>query len=263
MERVRQAQLIDLAARKRASLLKNLVVLHLKKGLNVDPVSWKRCKEPPDVPLRRREELLDYGILRNVQQSLANLRTDLDSFSEVEAYSLMASGYLMCDCYAPEITALPQEVQEERHSWKFLSVEEALKGNAPSEKQQDEFEKMLEIGSNGAFKIWRLLPFLTALAFVLGAGALAGFIWAWVSNPDLLLFQITLNDLGWLALWTVIGLVVTSGLMKVIRYKNTLGNFIKYLVGSVVLFLAAQIHLRIFDPLFLRKGRVNRINNRR
>jgi hypothetical protein len=31
---------------------------------------------------------------KDLQRKLAGLRTDLDSFSEVEAYSLMLSGYL-------------------------------------------------------------------------------------------------------------------------------------------------------------------------
>ena len=155
MERVRQSQFSNLKARHRASLLKGLVVLHLKKGLEVDPVSWKRCKEPADKPLRRRGELLEYGVLRKIQQSLASVRTDLDSFSETEAHALMASGYLMTEEYATALRGFDQ-YQGPREQWDFLALEAPLRGDAPSARQQDLFERMLEVSSQKAFKIWRL-----------------------------------------------------------------------------------------------------------
>jgi hypothetical protein len=36
-----------------------------------------------------------YGIDPDVQRAMAELRTDLDAFSDDEAYALMAAGYLM------------------------------------------------------------------------------------------------------------------------------------------------------------------------
>jgi predicted acylesterase/phospholipase RssA len=54
-------------------------VAPLPKGREVDP-------GPP---------LTEYGINRKVQTSLARLRTDLDAFTDAEAYTLMYSGYRM------------------------------------------------------------------------------------------------------------------------------------------------------------------------
>ena len=41
------------------------------------------------------QDLTDYGILRKVQSMLSEIRTDLDSFNDTEAYALMYSGYCL------------------------------------------------------------------------------------------------------------------------------------------------------------------------
>jgi hypothetical protein len=258
MERVRQSQFSDLKARRRASLLKDLVVLHLKKGLDVDPVSWRRCKEPPDTPLTRREDLLEYGVLRRIQKSLANIRTDLDSFSEIEAYALMASGYQMAETYSKEIRGYPQH-KGLRHDWDFMKIADALRGNAPTEKKQDTVEKLLEIGSEKAFKVWRMSTGLKVVATVLALVAVAAFGWAWYRNPEFPLVHLTLGWLGWTVVWAVVALVAGRGVVAVLRYKETVRKILKDIAVAVLGWFAAQVHLRIFDPLFLRKGKVEKV----
>jgi hypothetical protein len=46
MARVREAEYRELDARKRSSLVRKLVYLHLKKDLEVNPKDWIGCKEP-------------------------------------------------------------------------------------------------------------------------------------------------------------------------------------------------------------------------
>src|SRR5205814_8805972 len=83
----------------RAYLLRGLMFVHLKKDLNVSTVDWLYCNEPQDPAVAKNShpsaDLTPYGIVKNVQEKLSAIRTDLDSFSEVEAYALMASGYRM------------------------------------------------------------------------------------------------------------------------------------------------------------------------
>jgi hypothetical protein len=91
-----------LDARRRSSLLRGLVFVHLKKDLDVDPVDWVDCLEPYDAsddarPPARKGLLTRYGISKDIQLDLAGVRTDLDSFSDVEAYALMTSGYRMTE----------------------------------------------------------------------------------------------------------------------------------------------------------------------
>ena len=49
MARVREAEYRELDARRRSSLVRKLVYLHLKKDLEVSPKDWLGCKEPSDI----------------------------------------------------------------------------------------------------------------------------------------------------------------------------------------------------------------------
>ena len=76
--------------------LRGFMGLHLTKGLPADPRNWRGCQEPwepadDDLP----DSASPYGIDSAVQWALSVLRTDLDVFSDDEAYGLMAAGYLM------------------------------------------------------------------------------------------------------------------------------------------------------------------------
>ncbi len=100
MSRVRRAQYSELGDRLRSGVLRGLMIVHLKKGLPAPPRDWNGCQEPysPEddalPPADSQGESL-YGIDPDVQRALAELRTDLDAFSDDEAYSLMAAGYAM------------------------------------------------------------------------------------------------------------------------------------------------------------------------
>lgn len=100
MSRVRGAEYTELASLRRSGTLRGLMIVHLKKGLPSPPRDWSRCQEPydpeddalaPGVGVRRPP----YGIDEQVQRALSELRTDLDSFTDDEAYALMAAGYAM------------------------------------------------------------------------------------------------------------------------------------------------------------------------
>ncbi len=100
MNRVRGAEYTELAGLRRSGTLRGLMIVHLKKGLPSPPRDWSRCQEPydpeddalaPGVGVQRPP----YGIDEQVQRALSELRTDLDSFTDDEAYALMAAGYAM------------------------------------------------------------------------------------------------------------------------------------------------------------------------
>jgi hypothetical protein len=99
MARVRSAQITELASLRRSDAIRGLMIVHLKKGLPAPPRDWIDCQEPyrpeddalvPDADAKPR-----YRIDPEAQRALAELRTDLDAFSDDEAYSLMAAGYEM------------------------------------------------------------------------------------------------------------------------------------------------------------------------
>ena len=255
MERVRWSQFAHLKSREQSGLLKGLAVVHLKKGLVVDPVSWKHCTEPADDP-PRLPELLDYGVVPRVQALLAGIRTDLDSFSDVEAYALMASGYMMADRYARELRGF--QMHESTHPWTFLRLRDAMEGRAP-EKQQARFEKLLEVGAQRAFKVWRISKVLGGVAAIGALALVVGLFVLWSRFADVVLLRIDVGWVGETLFWLVAALLIGKTAISILRYGNTLRKVLADLGIALVGWLVARVHLWVFDPLFLRWGRLERI----
>ncbi|OSI68672.1 hypothetical protein BSZ22_20670 [Bradyrhizobium canariense] len=92
MERVRLANFGDLDARRRSGLLRGLMFLHMKSGLDADVIRLRHSQETYEL---QRSPLSHWGIRKDFQQALAELRTDLDDFSLDESSALMACGYQM------------------------------------------------------------------------------------------------------------------------------------------------------------------------
>jgi predicted acylesterase/phospholipase RssA len=104
MKRVRATQYAELANRRRAGALRGFMGVHLTKGLLAPPRDWSDCQEqwmPEDDALPAGAQS-PYGVDRDVQRALAELRTDLDSFTDDEAYALMALGYRMTEVDLPD-----------------------------------------------------------------------------------------------------------------------------------------------------------------
>jgi hypothetical protein len=92
MERVRLASFADLEARRLSGLLRGLMFVHMKAGLDADTIRRVSSQSSYDL---RRAPLSKYGVRKDFQQALAELRTDLDAFTSNEADALMACGYQM------------------------------------------------------------------------------------------------------------------------------------------------------------------------
>jgi predicted acylesterase/phospholipase RssA len=166
--RVREAQYRELAVRRNASALRGLVYVHLRKGLTAKPINWEKCDDTwdPEVDALPAQGALPGEVSEDVQRALAAIRTDLDSFSEAEAYALMASGYLMArrDFHRELPGAAPPPAE---HSWKFRSVIPSMCGG-PSE------EKLLRILGTGKRK-WLKAWALSAGGKLATAATVAGF----------------------------------------------------------------------------------------
>jgi predicted acylesterase/phospholipase RssA len=92
MERVRLANFADLEARRRSGLLRGLMFLHMKAGLDADVRRLTFSQESYEL---YRTQLSPTGVRKDFQQALAELRTDLDIFTPEESCGLMACGYQM------------------------------------------------------------------------------------------------------------------------------------------------------------------------
>lgn len=221
-----------------------------------------------------------YGIAIPIQQRLAAVRTDLDSFSEVEAYALMASAYRMTD---QQFTAAQRF--DEAHAapggkeeWRFSAIEPYLHGN---DKRTRHVATLLQTSRNRAFKVWRqLLPLQILLGMVLAALISAGgwsvFRWRTTNllSTDLLAAVQRGVRLGTIAavLGGMLGMIVltrvfvallgkarSGHVLRVIRWRNTLKSIAIGIGMSLIGWLIARLHLYLVDPLFLRHGRVANI----
>ncbi|MFM8392743.1 MAG: patatin-like phospholipase family protein, partial [Acidobacteriota bacterium] len=289
-ERIRWTQYRELDARRRSGQLKDLMFIHLKKDLDSDPADWIDCPDPYDAtsdarPPELRGPLTRYGVRKDLQRLLAAVRTDLDSFSDGEAYALMASGYLMtehqfaqCRGSFPEVTDADLR---QRGSWLFLDYEETLTKPGLGER----LKQLLEVASESVFKIWRLSRSLHLTLEALKTGLLGGLIWLifwYFKNPgriptDLFerpLVSVTFGagkgpftlKVGWVMitlLSLLLGKVFGERVMKVASWPDTIRRAVTGVVAATLGGLLSGLHLLIFDRLYLRWGRTHRLINLR
>ncbi|MCA9469752.1 MAG: patatin-like phospholipase family protein [Nitrospira sp.] len=256
MGSVRAQQYDEMVARRNSGRLKGLAFLHLKQELESHPVDWVDCSNPKQLSnqqLRKAsQQLTNYGVMKSSQEKIAHLRTDLDAFSDTEAYALMYSGYAMANLYIPkEIQGF--QTNHKQYAWDFLAIAPQLK--TPGS-EAIRTERLLKVGSQQAFKIWRLSPVLTGVAGTLGLVALVTLIWAaffWTSGPS-----ISFQTFASLLLAGILGSVGLDWILKVLDIQKSFYQILTWVGLCIVGAVGAWIHLGMFNPWFLRQGKVRR-----
>jgi predicted acylesterase/phospholipase RssA len=270
MDRVRDLELLALDLLEQNKKIDAVHFLHLKKDLVQPQKTWIGGTVQKQQPAGKPDITL-YDVDRNVQTLLARMRTDLDSFSEVEAFSLMCDAYLMTDKQLPESLVKDTHKQLKlknatvepafSNQWGFLAAKECLYKDAGLRK----FNRQLRVSREKAFKVFRLLPWLNAgWVIVLG-----GLLWAlgsylsdnWEVPLGTWFGGTTLGDvLQWILLLIVVLLGAAVPRTKTFRnrWRETLVQVIIALFG----FLISNFHLYFLDPLFKWQGRIKRLANR-
>jgi predicted acylesterase/phospholipase RssA len=267
--RVRVAQYRELSAQRRSSSLRGLMFIHLKKGLQVKPLDWIDCPDPQD-SRDSDSPLTKYGINKDAQERLAAIRTDLDSFSDAEARSLMISGYRMTEfeiaCSLPEFVK-SDGVDED---WQFMKFDESLTlVEAPAP-----LLKLLSVAAFLAFKIWKLWPPLRAAAITFGLILLGLLLWLSLENRNAPIVSIGFgksdNSL-WRLTWGYTALTVITilafnrlpsfarSILRLIDYRKTAYEITVGVVMGLLGWIAAQLHLLVFDKLYLWWGSQKRL----
>lgn len=273
MERVRIDQFEDLMTRKRSGILKGFTVVHLKQGLEgriVEPVNQESTaiEQDPD-------GMTPYGIRKDVQLLLSAVRTDLDSFSDLEAYALMTSGYCAME------TQLQNEQQQtlfalgkgQKHGWKFLQVEAAMKQTDNADSALQRLKTNLQVSPMRAGKVWKLYQPLKQTAKILAAVIVIGSIILWFTDPDFKPFLAVLSLIGnsltiSVILGTIVMLLLVNFITALIGTRE--GKLINLLLDykdiprrigvglglGLIGWIAAFIHLKVFDEWFKSVGRV-------
>ena len=225
-------------------------------------MDWIDCqdrfsREDEGLPQKEEEPLTGYGVHRDIQDALARLRTDLDSFSDTEAHALMCSAYLMTRLALgteDSVFAKRADIQAE---WRFLRIEPHLKS---PQGFRAGVPLSLRVGEQLPFKVWRLSPWLTTLSTALlialglaGVYLLAAFaermgsIQATARLTPFLVVVGTCTVVAVLATlrWTL----RTYGRAGELVERGTIG------VVTVLLLVPMWLHRRIIDRIFLRRGR--------
>ncbi len=123
MDRVRELQLARLQERHPG----NVVLMHMMREMETPefkPIG------PADrghiIHDRADTDVTSYGVERRVQKLLAHMRTDLDAFSDTEAFALMADGYLMTRRAFQELEKKQKTwtngVEHPYESWRFAAL---------------------------------------------------------------------------------------------------------------------------------------------
>ena len=146
MERVRLANYADLAARVRTKLVRGLMFLHMKDGLDADVIRLKFSQDSYDL---RRTSLSPLGVRKDFQKALAELRTDLDAFSDIEANALMAGGFRMAaTAFERDLRQIDElYVQPVPGRWQFDAMLQEIKSTASSTANRESLLKALRAGS--------------------------------------------------------------------------------------------------------------------
>jgi hypothetical protein len=255
MARARQAQFSELDARRRSGLLKGLMFLHMRKDLDADVLDWRDCLDPVEASdearsAARRGILTSYGLSKDVQRSLSAIRTDLDSFTEIEAFALMTSGYRQAGAEMSELPGLTTAAPA-NEPWRFLGIEPLLEPDKVSE----DLKKHLRIGRLTGGKVWLLDPLLKIIGAVILIAASVGLAWAcWTYRALTLL---TVGSLSLLAVALALSAFFPH-VMQFVQYKKTVRDAgLRGLLG-VALALGFKFHLWFLDRHFLKLGSLSR-----
>jgi hypothetical protein len=214
-------------------------------------VDWIDCQDRAKP--RAADPLTCYGVQRHVQRQIAAIRTDLDSFSEVEACALMTSGYLMVEeaLKGPILGfAVPMR---QREAWKFLEVEPFMKEpNTPLATQ-------LKVANRPFFKVWLLMRELQIVAGVIAVLLVSLLAYGAYKYWETEIFTLTVNEASIVALTTVLSLLGLGIVGKLVNYRKTATEILVGIGMATFGFVFARLHLHIFDKLFLWQGSLRRL----
>ena len=257
-DRVRTESLLHLTATN----TNNVAFISLREGLGIQQIGWfdKNNIQAPDILIPPSSQ--DFGVDTRVQDSLSTMRTDLDAFTEVEAYSLMLDAYLMSkmelDNFKKTVNCSDIQNSVSRFSnkdWAFLGIEKWMR--EPTE----EYLKQLKVAQLTFGKALMLLPWLLIPLFFIA------FVSLYVYWPQLvgLLFSSIPVYLIVIALLPLVINRIAPDLLKLLPFLEALRPtaMLAKAVGKVMLLtmgtVFVQLYLWIINPLFLKYGRLSNL----
>ena len=243
------------------------IYLHLKHGMEQHAV--KACANSLDSPALPSPPK-PWTVDPEIQIALANIRTDLDAFSEVESRSLMALGYLVAEHRGfDELAAAPADrflspADQSRTPEPFLDFEPYLRGD----KRASRYVERLQVGGKVLGKVLYTYRTVQVLLAMVGLGLVGLAVYLFANYWDTEIPDMGEPTYGGLA---VVLLAVTGYATVLIlagRVRSTPQSqfwrslprdvFMKSII-ALIAWVVTNGHLVLANRLFLRHGRAHKI----
>ena len=262
-----------------AGSAQRVALIHMKKGLTPGFVHYRKkpsnnsaeSTDPSRTSSRRSDADRQRRSLfsKEVQEALARVRTDLDSFTEIEAFSLMSDGYIVSrevTLRVPALADLRKPRTSRRGDWRFLAIEPWMHRPTP------EYMKHLRTASGSLFKVFRLAPglawlLLGCILFMLGITLQSTGGWQWLFEAHQV--QLELSWGGALLTAGALGAVLFGmsriqtllivWLNSVYRPLGWMGRLLFQAILPILGAVFIKLYLLTFDRLFLSLGRFERL----
>jgi len=243
----------------------NVAYFHLNKGVAA-ALHTPLGAEPPESP---SNSSLDFGVEPEMQHALSQVRTDLDSFSDKEAYALELDGYLMSNNALRALSErFDHKVTENSHDWGFQSVSLV--------KSADGYVDLLKHIDIAQYKVFKLFHFDFVKAVLAHLPVLAVLmillcgVHAYIKNTldfDLSVF-LQNKTLIYYALVLIAAKIIetvaekwlkgSAQLLKIIQFiaRIPAGIFL-YVILPIFISLPILVYLVTANKFFIYQGRVN------
>ena len=219
MERVRDEKYSQLKAFFSSRVISNFCIVHLKQCFKVKELPTNEDKKAS----KRCEDFYASKYDLDVQERLSKVRTDLDSFNDIEVYSLANSGYTITKKWMDQI-------KKEQKLWAKFDLDSSY----------DKWD-FLKINNVEKSRVLDVLSLSNRLAFKVHSYAFY-FLVSVVAFLIIYLFDISIVFLIFLAAFSYVSYRIFK------KYKSRLLRFI--------LKPMAKINLWFFNKKFLEEGEV-------
>ncbi len=243
MNKIRDSEFKIAKELRRANRVKGLAILHLKDQFANEIVHASKNPSP---------DLFENLVTKkDIREKLADVRTDLDAFHDLEAQALIQSGY--------EITTHWFDTYGQQEEWKYFDR---------SAKRETQFDKLDEKIKNDRAEVLRILSISSKILFkylrivqwntfdkIFGIGLVGIFLlyWSWMI-VKLLIEPVPKPALDCFILWGIFFIIfsVLKSCFFIEHRIKTCWNKILYAVLRPI----SMIYLKIFNQNYLKKGKL-------
>jgi predicted acylesterase/phospholipase RssA len=250
-ERIRENEFMEVSTRFKASQLYNLKFMHLKKNLYPRPISWEGCKEPlhflsdgMDIQDENTEIITPYKINAKVQDLISKIRTDLDAFSDQEAYALMYSGYQMTKYEFRQ----GKIMEADARSWRFFSVADDVGTSKPDGKFMD----ILRLGSSLFGKVLEINIIVKVISYLVASAIIVGFVVNFYLRNDQFTWETRAYQIGIVAF--LLTLLFSKGVKKIINLTKIIESLLLFLTGFFLVGPLVNLYMWFLNKIYLNYG---------